>query len=389
MIEGFCDPRFAPLREVFERSFEGDDADMRVELGASVALYLDGAPVVDLWGGWQDAGRTAPWRGHTIVCVQSVGKGILATLAHMLVERGQLDLDAPIARYWPQFAAKGKADLPVRWALSHALGMPAWEAPAPGMAYDWERATEALADSKPDLRPGVDLTYHPYTYGFIVGELVRRVSGKPVDAFLRDELTGPLDLDFQYGVRPADVPRTATFTRLRHGDNLAAVAQVTPEPYADIARRSLDVLDPQEDYNTPAWRGSVQPAANGHTNARALARLYGALAEGGALGRTRVLKPQTLEAAVQRQWGGRHLIIPMTANMALGYILNSPSFPSGPNADSFGHAGFGGAFGFADRRARLGFGYTPNKMWIGEELNTGARCEALVQAAYGCLAAVT
>ena len=266
--------------------------------------------------------------------------------------------------------------------------MPAWEKPEPGLAYDWSRATQGLADSAPDLRPGAELTYHPYTFGFLVGEVIRRASGRPVDVFLRDELTGPLDLDFQYGVRGADIPRTATFTRLRHGDNLAAVAQVTPEPHADVARRSLDVLDAEEDYNSPAWRGSVQPAANGHTNARALARLYGALAAGGALGATRILKPQTIDAAVQRQWGGRHLIIPMTANMALGYILNSPSFPSGPNPNSFGHAGFGGAFGFADRRARLGFGYTPNKMWIGEELNTGARCDRLVRIAYDCLAAM-
>jgi CubicO group peptidase (beta-lactamase class C family) len=385
MIDGQWDPRFARLREAFERSFDGPDEDMRVELGASLAVCLDGRPVVDLWGGWQDDSRSQAWREDTVVCVQSVGKGVLATLAHILVERRLLDLEAPIARYWPEFAAKGKGDLPVRWALSHSLGLPAWERPEVGMGYDWAWATQALADSEPDLRPGLDLSYHPYTFGFIVGELVHRASGRSVEQFLREELTEPLELDFQYGVRARDLPRTATFTRLRHGDNLAGLAATLTGRYVDIARRSLDILDHDDDYNSASWRSSTIPAANGHTNARALARLYGALAMGGAIDGVRVLTPPTIEAAIRRQWGGRQPIFPMEANMALGFILNSPSFPSGPNFDSFGHAGFGGAFGFADRRARVGFGYTPNKMWIGERLDTGERCDRLVKALYECL----
>jgi CubicO group peptidase (beta-lactamase class C family) len=385
-IEGFATPQFRPLQEVFARSFEGDPADMNTELGASLAVYLDGRPVVDLWGGFLDDRRQGAWVEDAIVCVQSVGKGVLATCAHILVERGLLDVDRPIAHYWPEFAQKDKAELPVRWALSHSLGMPAWQAPVPGMGYDWDRATAGLAESRPDLRPGVDLTYHPYTYGFLVGEVIRRIAGKSVEAFLADELTGPWNLDFQYGAKAHDAARTAEFTRLRHGDNLDGNRAAMAPEYVDLAVRSLDVLDHEEDYNSDAWRACCFPAANGHTNARALARLYGALSHGGELDGVRLLKPETLEAATVRQWGGRHLVIPMTANMGLGYILNSPSFPSGPNPQSFGHAGFGGAFGFADPKARIGFGYTPNKMWLGTELNTGDRCDRLVNALFACLA---
>lgn len=385
MIEGFADPRFRPLRDVFAASFEGDPDDMGVELGASLAVHLDGRPVVDLWGGWLDEGRDRPWGEDAIVCVQSVSKGVLATCAHILVERGQLDLDRPIAAYWPEFAQHGKAALPVRWALSHSLGMPAWGAPEPGMGYDWGRATAALAATRPDLKPGVELSYHPYTHGYIVGELIQRASGTSVDAFLAEVVTGPWGIDFQYGARHEDRGRIATFTRMRHGDNIAGNRAILPAQWVDVGVRSLDVFDHDEDYNSAAWRGCCIPAANGHTNGRALARLYGGLAQGGELGGVRIVSPETLDAATVRQWGGRHLLIPMNANMALGYILNSPSFPSGPDPQSFGHAGFGGAFGFADRTAGIGFGYTPNKMWLGEELSTGDRCNRLVRALYACL----
>lgn len=358
---------------------------MRVELGAAVAVYLNGRPVVDLWGGHLDDTRRRPWGEHSIVCVQSAGKGILATCAHILVQRGQLELDRPIADYWPEFARKGKGAIPVRWALCHSAGLPAWEAPERGMGYDWAATTAALAASAPDLVPGAEPSYHPYTFGFIIGELIRRVSGRNVDAFLADEITTPWSVDFQYGARPVDRDRIATFTRMVHADNLAGNRAAEPLEYGDVRVRSLDVLDHDEDYNSPAWRGCCFPAANGHTNARALARLYGGLAQGGELDGTRIISSQTLEAARVKQWGGRHRLVPLVADVALGYFLNSQAFPSGPNPCSFGHAGFGGAFGFADPSLDLGFGYTPNKIWLGQEINTGERCDRLVAALFACL----
>jgi CubicO group peptidase (beta-lactamase class C family) len=376
-IQGFCEPRFLPLRAAFAESFAGDQADMHTELGASLSLWHRGRPVVDLWGGHVDETRTRPWSENTIVCVQSVSKGFTAACALLLWQRGALDIDAPMARYWPEFAEKGKAQLPVRWALSHQLGMPAWEEPYPGLGYDWDRATAALAASKPDLVPGREVTYHPYTYGFLVGEVVRRVSGRAPNAFLRDEITGPLGVDFRFGVASGDDGRVATFTKLRHGDNVAAASAGVAPRYADIVRRSLDVLDHEDDYNSPAWRGAVLPAANGHTNARALARFYVQL-QG-------LLSSDTLENATALQWGGTDLILPMEANIGLGFMLNCPSFPAGPEPGTFGHAGFGGAYGFLDRRNDLAFGYTPNKLWIGTRVQTGERCKSLVDAAYRCL----
>ncbi len=376
-MDGICEPRFAPLREAFAASFAGDPADMQTELGASLSLWHRGRLVVDLWAGFTDSARDRPWTEDTIVCVQSVSKGFTAACALLLAERGLLDIDRPMAQYWPEFGRKDKARLPVRWALTHQLGMPAWENPYPGLGYDWERATAALADSKPDLVPGREVTYHPYTYGFLVGEIVRRVSGRAPNAFLRDEITGPLGVDFRYGVEARDDSRVATFTKLRHGDNVAAASAGVAPRYADLVRRSLDVLDHEDDYNSVAWRRAVLPAANGHTNARAMARFYAQLPG--------LLSDQTLEKATTLQWGGDDLILPMQANIGLGFMLNCRSFPAGPNPGTFGHAGFGGAYGFLDRKNAIAFGYTPNKLWIGTRIETGERCSRLIDAAYRCL----
>lgn len=385
-IHGTCADRFKAVYDIFERSFRGDPDDMRTELGAAISVTYRGDTVVDLWGGFADEDRKVPWAEETIVCVQSVGKGILATCAAILADRGELNVDRPVAHYWPDFAQKGKAQLPVRWALSHQIGMPAWENPEKGMGYDWEWATSALAESAPDLIPGTSHAYHPYTYGFLVGEVIRRITGMPIDRFLKEELTGKLNIDFSYGARPHDADRTATFSRLRHGDNVAAGEAGAPREYADIMRRTIDVLDDDEDYNSPKWRGAVIPAANGHTNARALARLYTMLAQKGELDGTRILSEAAIDHATERQWGGPDLIIPAHTNVALGFMLNCPSYYAGPNPRSFGHAGLGGAYGFADRENRLAFGYTPNKIWLGEKVETGRRCDALVKAMYDCLA---
>ena len=385
-IKGYCTEQFERVYRAFSSSFEGSPDDMNTELGASVSVTLNGETVVDLWGGYTDEGRSQEWNEDTIVCVQSVGKGILATCAMILADRGLLDVDRPMSQYWPEFAAKEKQNLPVRWALSHQLGMPAWEAPELGMGYDWEWATSALADSAPDLTPGQSKTYHPYTFGFLVGEIIRRVSGQSVSTFLEEEITSKLNINFSYGVKPQDNGRVATFTKLRHGDNVAGGEAGAPSGYSDIMRRALDVLDHDEDYNSPKWRGSSIPAANGHTNARALARLYAVLAHEGELAGVRLANPQTLNAFTEIQWGGDDLIIPANTNVALGYMLNSPSYYAGPNPKSFGHAGMGGAYGFADRENKLSFGYTPNKIWLGTKVETGRRCDRLVDAVYEALA---
>lgn len=385
LIDGTFDRKFAEVAEVFRSSFAGPAYDMDTELGACVAIWFDGRLVVDLWGGYQDELRTRPWRADTIVCVQSVSKGVLATCALILIDRGLLDIEAPISRYWPEFAQKGKATLPVEWALTHQLGLPAWEHPEPCMGYDWLGATRALAQSKPDLRPGRDNTYHGYTYGYIVGEIIQRVSGRPLNQFLEEEIGGPFAVDFRFGARAGDEARIATYSPLTHRDNMLALGAVAAPEYADVMRRAIDVLDPDEDYNSSSWRRALIPAANGHTNARALARMYSVLAADGSLNGRRLVSSAAIDDAIECRWSGADLMFPMQMRVALGYMLNCPSQHAGPNPKSFGHAGLGGAYGFADREHRLSFGYAPNKMWIGTSIETGRRCERLVRAAFRCV----
>jgi len=384
-IEGTCDVQFQEVYRVFQSSFGENVDDVSTELGAAISVVYRGRKVVDLWGGFLDEAKLRPWSKDSTVCVQSVGKGIVATCALLLMDRGSLDVDRPISYYWPEFGQRGKKELPVRWALSHQLGMPAWSAPEPGMGYDWEWATRALAETTPDLRPGKDNTYHPYTYGFLVGEVIQRIADKTIAEFLREEITSKLDIDFTFGASREQPDNIATFTKLRHGDNVAGGEAGATEGFGDVMRRSLDVLDHDEDYNSARWREAVIPAANGHTNARALARLYTMLAQGGDLDGVRIVSPEAIDRATELQWGGDDLIIPANTNVALGFMLNSPSYPAGPNPRSFGHAGMGGAYGFADQENQLAFGYTPNKIWLGTKVETGRRCEALVNAVYKCL----
>jgi CubicO group peptidase (beta-lactamase class C family) len=382
---GETDPRFARVREAFEESLAGDPSSPLTELGASVCVYFDGKPVVDLWGGHADEARTIPWERETIVCVMSVSKGLLATCALVLADEGLLDLDKPVSHYWPEFGVAGKEQIPVRWAMSHKAGLPAWERPVPGMGYDWQRTVDAIAASKPDLVPGREPTYHPYTFGHIVGGLIERIAGVKLNELLETSITRPLGADFRFGVRPGDHDRVATFSRIRHGDNVAGTSTGVAPQYSDIMRRSLDVFDHNEDYNSKLFRECVFPAANGHSNGRALARVYAVLANGGELNGVRIARPETIAKFTELQWSG-DLILPLEANVAVGYMLNCPAFPAGPNPKTFGHSGFGGAYGFADPENRIAFGYTPNKLWIGTKVETGERCNRLVEAVYACVA---
>src|SRR5215831_3328032 len=191
-IQGKCDSRFTAVREAFAENFA-----KRAEVGAAVSVYVDGKPVVDLWGGYTNAARTRPWEQNTLVSVASTTKGMVALCAHMLVERGLLDLDAPVARYWPEFAQAGKAQIPVRWLLSHQAGLPAVRRDMPPQSlFEWHTFTEALAETEPWWEPGTRHGYHAFTYGYLVGEVIRRVSGRSVGQFFRTEVAEPLGADF-------------------------------------------------------------------------------------------------------------------------------------------------------------------------------------------------
>jgi CubicO group peptidase (beta-lactamase class C family) len=326
-IHGTIEPGFEAVRATFERGFE------KGELGAAVSAYVDGRKVVDLWGGWADADRTREWQGNTIACTFSATKGITATCAHRLIERGQLDLDAPVAAYWPEFAQAGKGEITVRMVLSHQSGLPWATARYPAdKRLDWLTVTDALARSTPVFEPGSRSEYHGGTFGYLVGEVLRRSDGRSLDTFFQAEIGAPLGAEFMFRVGPEDGHRCAEMTG--------------PE---DMVGGS----------NSRVWRTAGDGSATSFTTADGLARVYAALARGGELDGVRVLRPETIDAAIEEQ--------PLThgdgttGDFGLGYQLLWKVYPALP-VRTFGHSGMGGCIGLADPAARLGFGFVMNHM---------------------------
>lgn len=322
---GTVAPGFEPVRDVFEQSFE------KGELGAAVCAYVDGHKVVDLWGGWADADRTRQWQQDTIVTTYSATKGMTATCALRLVDRGLLDLDEPVATYWPEFAAAGKDKVTVRMLLSHQAGLmrPTVRIP-PGKRWDWETFTTALARSTPAWEPGTRSEYHGGTFGYLVGEVVRRVDGRPLDLFFREEIGEPLGADFMIRFGPEHDPRCA------------------------------EVIGDDEVVNTRRFRDAGDGASSGHGTAEGLARVYSALSRRGELDGVNVLRAETIEAAAQEQ---PHLD-GTTGDFGLGYQLLWKIYPFG-SVKPFGHTGMGGSIGLADPAMKVGFGYVMNKLGTG------------------------
>jgi CubicO group peptidase (beta-lactamase class C family) len=368
LISGHCDERFAAVHRAFERNLAGGG-----ECGAALAVTLDGESVVDLWGGYMDPAHQREWQQDTIANVYSTTKGMTAICAHQLVEQGRLDLDAPVAKYWPEFAEAGKDRLPVRYLLSHQAGLPAVSKTLnKGALYDWEAMTVALAEQKPWWEPGTQHGYHAITFGFLVGEVVRRVTGQTLGAYFREHVAEPLGLDFHIGLAARHDPRTAEIIQAsplpkRRGPG-------PPGGLADLAARMADLEaitgrtfnNPpvgRRAVNTRQWRAAEIPAANGHGTARALARVYGALSRGGEIDGIRVLRPESIERAIVEQAFGRDAVLaPIPMRFGLGFMLRHDLMPLGPNPRAFGHPGAGGSMGFADPDAHIGFGYVMNQM---------------------------
>src|SRR5215472_8631872 len=298
--QGSCDPRFRRVREVFAEQLAKPE-----EIGAAVAVMLDGRSIVDLWGGHADAARTRPWTADTLVNLFSTTKGMAAICAHRLADQGKLDLDAPVARYWPEFAQAGKGDIPVRWLLDHSAGLPAVDAPLPPAAiYDWNAMTSALAAQAPWWEPGTAHGYHAMTFGWLVGEVVRRVSGRSIGRYFRDEVAGPLAADLWIGLPAERDASTADLIPMplpqpgdiRPGDkNFIAELIAQAKPYA--IKAFLNPIVAGDAFNSRAWRAAEIPAANGHGSARSLARIYGALACGGSLAGVDVLSREAIDRA--------------------------------------------------------------------------------------------
>lgn len=381
-IQGTCDPRFAGVRDTFAAAFERGD-----ELGASVCLTVEGETVVDLWGGWADAERTRRWERDTLVNVYSTTKGMTALCALRLVDDGRLDLDAPVARYWPEFAEKGKERIPVRDLLTHRAGLPAVREPLPpGALYDWDLMAAALARTEPWWEPGTRHGYHAVTYGYLVGEVVRRVAGRSVGTYFREEVAEPLGVDFHIGLPEALEGRVAELVQgpvhLEAGPNLWE--QILQDPESVIFKAFMNPpLDPMSP-NTREWRAAEIPAANGHGTAAALARVYSALALDGELDGVRVLSRDAIEQARTEHSLGQDEVLPLVSRFGLGFGMPPDQEPVGPNPRVFGHAGAGGSYGQADPESRMGFGYTMNLMHTGLWL-VDPRPRKLLEGAYAAL----
>ncbi|MGW3989512.1 serine hydrolase domain-containing protein [Streptomyces sp. NPDC004830] len=381
-VHGHCEPQFAAVRRAFEENF-----GTRGELGAAVAVVRGGRTVVDLWGGWADAARTRPWERDTLVNVWSTTKGPVALCAHVLADRGLLDLDAPVAAYWPEFAAAGKDRVLVWHLLSHRAGLAGLREPhSLEQLCDWELTTQRLAATAPWWEPGTRSGYHALTYGHLVGEVVRRVSGLSPGAFLRREVTGPLGADFGIGVAEKDFGRVAELVQppvVPDGGQATASARPAPVVIAALANPPASAAAA----NSPAWRTAEIPAANGHGTALGVAEVYAVLAGRGTHRGVRLLSPQAAERV--REGQGRCLDLVLGAGLGgeteagLGLWLSGPQGSYGPNPRALGHDGYGGSCGLADPEAGVALGYVMNRM--GPHIADDPRKTALVEALYGAL----
>jgi CubicO group peptidase (beta-lactamase class C family) len=357
-VNGTCDKRFGAVRDALARNLDSGE-----ELGASLAVDIDGDLVVDLWGGFRDQARTVPWTEDTITNVWSSTKTVTSLAALMLVDRGELDADAPVATYWPEFGVRGKQDILVRQLMSHCSGVSGLDQPAVVEdLYDWERATSRMAAQAPWWPPGIASGYHASNYGHLVGELVRRVSGKTLRQFVAEEIAGPLGADFQIGAAERDWGR---------------IADVVPPPPLPIDLAALDPDSPAvktltgpaiaaEVANTPGWRRADIGASNGHGNARSVARVMSVVACGGQVDGVRLLGRETIDLIFREQANGIDVVLGIPLRWGIGYGLPRPDvIPWVPDEKICFWGGWGGSVIAMDTSRRMTVSYMMNKMGSG------------------------
>ncbi len=373
-LQGACDPRFDRVRDAFHANWRD-----HAEVGASLCVIVGGETVVDLWGGHINADHTTPWQRDTIANVYSTTKGIAATAAAMLVDRGQLDVNQPVASYWPEFAQAGKSDIPVRHLLTHEAGLAGLDAELPdGAALDWNLMVGALERQAPLWTPGDGMGYHAITYGWLVGEVIRRIDGRTCGQFVREEIANPLGVDFFIGLPASEDARTADLLPAPGAGPIGVSAQ------DNLAAKALGLAAPRlaGSVNSREWRAAELPAANGHGNGRALATIYSSLAQGGA----DLLSDDAINACGATEHTAREdMVLGFLVRRSLGFILSTAGgrYEWGPNPRTFGHSGAGGSLAFADPDAQIGFGYVMNQMSAG--LGADPRWKPMIDAVYASL----
>lgn len=367
-ISGSIAPGFERVGEAFAANFAE-----RGDIGAAFAVVIDGELVIDLYGGTADPASGQAWERDTLANVWSTTKGVTAACFAMLASRGGIDYSAPVARYWPEFAAAGKQDVTVAMLLSHQAGLCGFRDPARMEDfYDAEAAAARLAAAEPFWEPGTQSGYHAITIGFLATALFRRAEGRSIRDFVRDEL-GHLDIHVGLPHGRASAAATMIAPPELSSSNLAG--EFTPAQVAALANPLIDPLAP----NDAAWRAAEIPSANGFATARGLARLYGALAKGGQLDGTQLVSPEILTAATEEQIRGVDAVLGVEASWGCGFLRNGNGV-YGPNDSAYGHSGWGGSFAFADPSAGIGMAYTMNRM--GTDLMGDPRNMALIEAVY-------
>ncbi len=354
-IQGQFDEKFAPVVEVF-----GANLESGADVGASFAATVDGEFVIDVWGGYRDAAASEPWESDTIVNVYSTTKTMSFLTALLLADRGELEFDAPVARYWPEFAANGKDAVEVRHLMSHSAGLSGLqEAIEPEDLYDWEKITSLLAAQAPWWEPGTQSGYHAITQGYLIGEVVRRISGRTIGTFFREEIAEPLGADFHIGLDPSEFRRVGEL--IPPSEGLAEAADADSVAARTFRSPQVDARASQTD----AWRRAEIPAAGGHGNARAVVRAQTPLANGGsAFGHT-LMSEQGARLALTEQTNGEDLVLGVPMRFGLGYGLNGDIVPISPNENAMFWGGWGGSTIVVDFDARACLSYVMNRMEAG------------------------
>ena len=373
-ISGHCDEKFNAVRAAFENNFANNG-----DVGASVALSVEGEMVVDLWGGYRDAEKSQPWLEDTIINVYSTTKTMAAQCALLLADRGEIDLYAPVAQYWPEFAQNGKEQVQVRHFLSHSAGLSGTDKLIQGEAlYDWDQVVTALAEQAPWWEPGTASGYHAITQGHLIGEVVRRVTGKSLGEFYASEIATPLGADFHIGTPEQHFDRIA---ELVAPDVQPESTDSDPDSIANRTFRSPAIS--AKAARTEGWRKAEIPAANGHGNARSVVRAQTPMANGGSAFGVDLMSADGVARIFDKQTEGQDLVLGVPLVFGMGYGLTSDVMPMGPNEHIAYWGGWGGSSIVVDQDAHLCCSYVMNKMEMG--LLGDTRGFSLLQAAYSSL----
>ena len=373
-IQGECDPQFSKVKETFEKLYREDR-----EIGSCFAVYKDGNPLVDLWGGFQDKDKTKPWQKDNLVTVYSTTKGVAAFCIALAMEKGLLKYEEKVSTYWPEFASNGKEDITIGMLMSHQAGICSPETRNVDDYYNQNLMAEKLAGMTPIWEPGTASGYHSMTFGWLTSELILRVTGKSLGTFFREEVGDRHEIDFFIGLPESEDHRVAElvpFDIVRNENSEQQQVELTDAQKSQ--RNSAGTLDIQ---NTKEWRQAEIPSANGQGNAGGLAKLYSLIVpEDNSL---KLLKDDTVNQMTTMQIEGRDLVLAVQVRWGVGFILNKHKIIYGPVEGAFGHSGYGGSCAFGDPENKIGVSYVMNRML--DNFNADGRSIELINATYDCL----